>query len=234
MFEVIPAVDILQGKCVRLKQGQYDKKTIYYENPLEAARHWQDKGARRLHVVDLDGAKTGTPENIEILKKIIFELDIPVQSGGGLRNAEVIDELLGLGLERVILGTSAIFNPNLLEKVCKEYGEKIIVSVDAQNDQVVANGWTRVSSKNIITLAQDAIGLGAKRFIYTDISRDGMLKGPNLESIKKFISLTSVPVIASGGVTKKEDVIKIKELGAEGVIIGQALYTGAIQLEDLE
>lgn len=233
MFEVIPAVDILQGKCVRLKQGRYDKKTIYYEDPLEAALHWQDKGAQRLHVVDLDGAKTGTPENIEILKKIVLDLDIPVQAGGGIRNTDLIDELLGLGLDRIILGTSAIFNPNLLENVCKRHGDKIAVAVDAKNDQVVAHGWTQVSSKNIITLAQEAIQFGAKRFIYTDISRDGMLKGPNLTSIQRFISQIRVPVIASGGVTSKDDVLKIKELGAEGVIIGKALYTGAIQLEEI-
>jgi len=234
MFEIIPAVDILQGKCVRLKQGRYDKQTVYYQDPVEAAKHWQDKGAKRLHVVDLDGAKTGTPENIEILKKIISELNIPVQSGGGLRTTEVIEELLKLGLDRVILGTSAIFNPNLLEQICRTHGEKIVVSVDAKDDQVVANGWTRVSSKNIFTLAQDATQMGVKRFIYTDISRDGMLKGPNLGSIQHFISMVKVPVIASGGVTNKEDVQKIKEFGAEGVIIGQALYTGAIQLEELE
>jgi len=233
MFEIIPAVDILGGKCVRLRQGRFEQKTIYFEDPLEAAKLWESKGAKRLHVVDLDGARTGTPENLGIVKKIAKELNIPVEMGGGVRRMDQIEELLKLGVDRIVLGTSAIFNPNLLLNVCEKFADRIIVSVDAKGDDVVANGWTRVSSKNVLTLAGEATALGVKRFIYTDISKDGMLAGPNFSAIQKFSGSVSVPVIASGGVTTKEDVERLKQLSLEGCIIGQALYTGAIQLEDI-
>jgi len=233
MFEIIPAVDILGGKCVRLRQGRFEQKTIYFEDPLEAAKLWESKGAKRLHVVDLDGARTGTPENLGIVKKIAKELNIPVEMGGGVRRMDQIEELLKLGVDRIVLGTSAIFNPNLLLNVCEKFADRIIVSVDAKGDDVVANGWTRVSSKNVLTLAGEATALGVKRFIYTDISKDGMLAGPNFSAIQKFAGSVSVPVIASGGVTTKEDVERLKQLSLEGCIIGQALYTGAIQLEDI-
>ena len=233
MFEIIPAVDILGGKCVRLRQGRFEQKTIYFEDPLEAAKLWESKGAKRLHVVDLDGARTGTPENLGIVKKIAKELNIPVEMGGGVRRMDQIEELLKLGVDRIVLGTSAIFNPNLLLNVCEKFADRIIVSVDAKGDDVVANGWTRVSSKNVLTLAGEAIGLGVKRFIYTDISKDGMLAGPNFPAIQNFAGSVAAPVIASGGVTTKEDVEKLKQLSLEGCIIGQALYTGAIKLEDI-
>lgn len=233
MFEIIPAVDILGGKCVRLRQGRFEQKTVYFEDPLEAAKLWESKGARRLHVVDLDGARTGTPENLQIVKRIAKEVNIPIEVGGGVRRLDQIEELLKLGVDRIVLGTSAIFNPNLLSNVCERFADRIIVSVDAQGDNVVANGWTRVSSKNVLTLAAEAISLGVKRFVYTDISKDGMLAGPNFIAIQKFASSVSVPVIASGGVTTKEDVERLKQLSLEGCIIGQALYTGAIKLEDI-
>jgi phosphoribosylformimino-5-aminoimidazole carboxamide ribotide isomerase len=233
MFEIIPAVDILGGKCVRLRQGRFEQKTVYFEDPLEAAKLWESKGAKRLHVVDLDGARTGTPENLGIVKKITKELNIPVEMGGGVRRMDQIEELLKLGVDRIVLGTSAIFNHNLLSNVCERFADRIIVSVDAQGDNVVANGWTRVSSKNVLTLASEAIALGIKRFIYTDISKDGMLSGPNFAAIEKFAGSVSVPTIASGGVTTREDVDKLKQLSLEGCIIGQALYTGAIKLEDI-
>jgi phosphoribosylformimino-5-aminoimidazole carboxamide ribotide isomerase len=223
----------LGGKCVRLRQGRFEQKTIYFEDPLEAAKLWESKGAKRLHVVDLDGARTGTPENLGIVKKIAKELNIPVEMGGGVRRMDQIEELLKLGVDRIVLGTSAIFNPNLLLNVCEKFADRIIVSVDAKGDDVVANGWTRVSSKNVLTLAGEATALGVKRFIYTDISKDGMLAGPNFSAIQKFAGSVSVPVIASGGVTTKEDVERLKQLSLEGCIIGQALYTGAIQLEDI-
>jgi len=233
MFEIIPAVDILGGKCVRLRQGRFEQKTIYFEDPLEAAKLWESKGAKRLHVVDLDGARTGTPENLQVVKRIAKEVNIPIEVGGGVRRLDQIEELLKLGVDRIVLGTSAIFNPNLLLNVCERFADRIIVSVDAKGDDVVANGWTRVSSKNVLTLAGEAIGLGVKRFIYTDISKDGMLAGPNFPAIQKFAGSVAAPVIASGGVTTKEDVEKLKQLSLEGCIIGQALYTGAIKLEDI-
>lgn len=234
MFEIIPAVDILGGKCVRLKQGKYDKETIFYANPVEAALHWQKLGATRLHVVDLDGAKTGTPKNFSVIEKIQEAVNIPLQVGGGYRKMEDIESLISIGVKRIVLGTSAIFNPNLIANVCEKFGDYIIVAVDAKNGKVMANGWTNVSQKSASALAQEAVVTGVKRFIFTDIGRDGMMKGPNIEAIQKFSSSISVPVIASGGVSNKEDIDLLRNIpNIEGCIIGQALYTGKIKLEEV-
>ncbi len=234
MFEIIPAVDILNGKCVRLKQGKYDKETVFYENPVEAALHWEKLGATRLHIVDLDGAKTGTPKNFSIIEKIQDAVKVPLQVGGGYRKMEDIESLISIGVKRIVLGTSAIFNPNLIANVCEKFGEYIVVAVDAKDGKVMANGWTNVSQKSAIALAQEAVSMGVKRFIFTDIGRDGMMKGPNLDAVSKFASSISVPVIASGGVSNKEDIAKLKEIqNVEGCIIGQALYTGKIKLEEV-
>ncbi|OGC21688.1 1-(5-phosphoribosyl)-5-[(5-phosphoribosylamino)methylideneamino]imidazole-4-carboxamide isomerase [candidate division WOR-1 bacterium RIFOXYB2_FULL_42_35] len=233
MFEVIPAIDLLGGKCVRLTQGRYNASKIYSDDPIVMARKWLELGAKRLHIVDLDGAKTGTPANIDILKQIIKEFDLPIQAGGGIRNYDQIKELIEYGLDRVILGTTAIKNANLLGQVCQEFGEHIAVSIDAKSGKVAAAGWTEVTKKDILTLAKEAIELGVKRFIYTDISRDGMLQGPNFEGIKAFASEVSIPVIAAGGISSQEDIIKLKETGAAGCIVGKALYEGKVKLEEV-
>ena len=233
MFEVIPAVDILDGKCVRLRQGRFDARTVYFENPLEAAQLWESKGAQRLHLVDLNGARSGTPENIEVIKKILKALKIPVQVGGGFRRMDLIEEILKAGADRVVLGTSAIVNLNLLSTVCDQFGKHIAVAVDAKDDKVVANGWTNVSQKDVVTLAQEATSVGVKRFIYTDIKTDGMLAGPNFAALSKFACSVSVPVIASGGIRSKEDIDKLAEAGLEGCIVGSALYTGTVKLEEI-
>ncbi|MBN3033765.1 MAG: 1-(5-phosphoribosyl)-5-[(5-phosphoribosylamino)methylideneamino]imidazole-4-carboxamide isomerase [Candidatus Saganbacteria bacterium] len=233
MFEVIPAIDILGGKCVRLKQGRYESPIIYSPDPVDVARQWAAAGARRLHVVDLDGARTGTPENIALIKTIIKEAGLPVQAGGGIRNFTTISELLGYGADRIILGTTAIKNPNLLSSVCEKFDDRIAVAIDAKGNFAAAEGWMYVSKKDVLTLAKEAIGLGVRRFIYTEISRDGMLAGPNFEGIRAFAAATGVAVIASGGISSKEDILKLKELGVEGCIVGKALYEGKIKPEDL-
>jgi phosphoribosylformimino-5-aminoimidazole carboxamide ribotide isomerase len=233
MFEVIPAIDILNGKCVRLKQGRYDAETVYSKDPLEIARKWESQGAKRLHVVDLDGARTGIPKNLEIIKDITKEIDIPVQTGGGIRNFGKIKEMIDYGVDRIILGTSAVKNPNLLAEVCEKFADHIAVAIDAKEGKVATEGWTQVSKKDTLTLAKEAIGLGVKRFIYTEISRDGMLTGPNFEGIKNFVAQVNVPVIASGGISSKEDIEKLKETGVEGCILGKALYEGKVSLKDL-
>ncbi|OGC33473.1 1-(5-phosphoribosyl)-5-[(5-phosphoribosylamino)methylideneamino]imidazole-4-carboxamide isomerase [candidate division WOR-1 bacterium RIFOXYB2_FULL_48_7] len=233
MFEVIPAIDILGGKCVRLKQGKYDAETVYFDNPVEAAKKWEAAGAKRIHVVDLDGARTGTPGNIEIIKNIIKEVKIPIQVGGGIRMFSLIQELISFGVDRVVLGTTAIKNPNLLEKVSETFGDQIAVAIDAKGKMAAAEGWMYVSKKDVVTLAKEAIDLGVNRFIYTDINRDGMLSGPNYEAVTAFAQEVKVPVIASGGVAKKEDIEKLKETGAEGVIVGKALYDGKVKLEEI-
>jgi len=233
MFEVIPAIDILEGKCVRLKQGQYGAETIYSKNPAEVARKWESEGAKRLHIVDLDGARTGLPANIGVIKTIIKEVGIPVQVGGGIRNFTIISDLIKYGADRIILGTTAIKNPNLLSNVCEKFDDKIAVAIDAKGEVAAAEGWMYVTKKNIFTLAKEAIDLGVRRFIYTDISRDGMLEGPNFAGIKNFAAQINVPLIASGGISKKEDVDQIRELGVEGCIVGKALYEGKIRLADI-
>jgi phosphoribosylformimino-5-aminoimidazole carboxamide ribotide isomerase len=233
MFEVIPAIDILNGKCVRLKQGRYDAETIYSENPLEIAEKWKSMGAKRLHIVDLDGARTGIPKNVNIIKSINKEVKIPIQVGGGIRNFDLIKDLIDSGLDRIILGTTAVKNPNLLATVCEKFHNQIAVSIDAKGSYAASEGWTQVSKKDIFTLAKEAVELGVRRFIYTDISRDGMLEGPNFEGIKNFASSIDVPVIASGGVTTQEDIQKLKEIGVEGCIVGKALYEGKIKLEEI-
>lgn len=233
-FEVIPAIDLLGGVCVRLKQGSYESPIVYSKDPVAMARHWEAEGATRLHVVDLDGARTGTPENLAIIKDIIRETNIPVQVGGGIRNLEVIKELVDTGLDRAILGTTAIKNPNLLGTICERFGDKIAVAIDARGEMAAAEGWMYVTKKNIFTLAAEAVELGVQRFVYTDISRDGMLIGPNFEGIKRFAAETKAAVIASGGVSTKEDVVKLRELGGiEGCIVGKALYEETVTLKDL-
>ena len=233
MFEIIPAIDILDGKCVRLVQGKFNEKTIYFENPLDAAKLWESKGAKRLHVVDLNGAKTGTPENQKIIQDIVKSVNIPVQVGGGLRRNDLIEEAIKMGVDRIILGTSAVFNHNLLASVCEKFGERIAVAVDAKDEKVFANGWTNVSSKSVTVLAQEAVNLGVKRFIFTDISKDGMMAGPNFASIQKFASSVQVHVIASGGISSKEDIEQLKKLNIEGCILGKSIYSGAIKLEEV-
>lgn len=233
MFEVIPAIDILGGKCVRLRQGRYDAVAVYSNDPVDMAKKWEAQGAKRLHVVDLDGARSGTPENIETIKNLIKETNIPVQVGGGIRMLIVISDLIKYGADRVILGTTAIKNPNLISNVCDKFGDKIVVAIDTKGGYATADGWMYVTKKNTLTLAKEAIDLGVQRFIYTDINRDGMLEGPNFEAIQQFVSEVSVPVIASGGVSSKEDIEKLKEIGVEGCIVGKALYEGKIKLEEV-
>ncbi|HVN67818.1 MAG TPA: 1-(5-phosphoribosyl)-5-[(5-phosphoribosylamino)methylideneamino]imidazole-4-carboxamide isomerase [Candidatus Sulfotelmatobacter sp.] len=233
MFEVIPAIDILGGKCVRLKQGRYDAETVYADSPVEMAKKWESLGAPRLHVVDLDGARSGTPENIGIIKTIIKEVNIPVQVGGGIRMLPIIQELIKFGADRIILGTTAIKNPNLLGNVCEKFGESIAVAIDAKGGFAAAEGWMYVTKKTTLTLAKEAIELGVGRFIYTDIAKDGMLSGPNFPAIEKFAAEIKAPVIASGGVSTKEDVARLKTIGVEGCIVGKALYDGKIKLEEI-
>ncbi|MBI5399348.1 1-(5-phosphoribosyl)-5-[(5-phosphoribosylamino)methylideneamino]imidazole-4-carboxamide isomerase [Candidatus Saganbacteria bacterium] len=233
MFEIIPAIDLLDGKVVRLKQGRYEAETVYSQAPLEFAKKWAGFGVPRIHVVDLDGARTGIPKNIVIIKTIAQSINVPIQVGGGIRNFDLIKQLLDAGVNRVILGTTAVNNPNTLEKYCAEYGDKIAVAIDSKEGRAATHGWAKLSHKTPLALAKEALKFGVRRFIYTDISRDGMLAGPNFDGIRNFILEVQAPVIASGGVTTKEDIEKLKDTGAEGCIIGKALYEGKIKLEDI-
>lgn len=227
---IFPAIDIIKGKCVRLKQGQYDKITIFSDDPVSMALQFQKAGARYLHVVDLDGAR-GEGSNREIIGNIAKSLDIPVQTGGGIRTMSDIDEILGLGLARVILGTSAVKNPDLVAEAVKKYGDRIVVGIDAKDGYVAIEGWEKTSSVKALELAAKMEALGVRTVIYTDINTDGMLAGPNIFAMKEMVSAVGMDVIASGGVASLKDILKLKETGVAGVIVGKAIYTGDVDLK---
>ena len=233
-FEVIPAIDIIDGKCVRLLQGDFNAMTVYSGSPTETAKKWEEFGATRLHIVDLDGAKTGFFKNIPIIKEIAKALSIPIQVGGGLRTKENIEELISAGVDRVMLGTAVVEDPGLVKEMCKKHGQKIAVSIDSKGGKTAIKGWQVSSDKSPVELAKEAVKMGVKRFIYTDISRDGTLIGPNLDGIRAFVRAVNVPVIASGGVSSCRDIgdlKKLSDMGVEGCVVGKALYSGAIDLK---
>ncbi|BAQ60194.1 phosphoribosylformimino-5-aminoimidazole carboxamide ribotide isomerase [Geminocystis sp. NIES-3708] len=233
-MEVIPAIDLLAGRCVRLYQGDYEQSQIFNENPLEVALQWQNQGATRLHLVDLDGAKEGTTVNLDIIKTIVETLTIPVQVGGGLRDRISVERLFNLGVERAIVGTVAVENPDLVTELCEVFPNKIAVGIDARDGKVATKGWLETSTVEATDLAQK-ISNKAAAIIYTDISRDGTLIGPNLEALKELAKVTDIPVIASGGISSLTDLLSLlslEYLGVNGVIVGKALYTGKVDLKE--
>lgn len=234
-MEILPAIDLLGGKCVRLYQGDYDQSQVYHDDPVAVAQQWQAQGASRLHLVDLDGAKVGEPINLSAIAAIVQALDIPVQVGGGLRNRERVKQLLDLGVGRVILGTIAVENPDLVGELCAEFPDQIVVGIDARNGKVATRGWLETSTVEAGDLAQRMEAIGAAAIIYTDIHRDGTMSGPNLEALRNLATQLTIPVIASGGVSKLGDLLSLLSLeshGVNGVIIGKALYTGDIDLAE--
>lgn len=234
-MNIIPAIDIKNGKCVRLSQGKADQETIYSNDPISMAGHWDEQGARIIHVVDLDGAFGGQPVNIEMIKKIIHGSSVDIEVGGGIRNLDTIEAYVNAGAYRVILGTIAQQNPKFVEEACKKFPGKILVGIDARNGYVAVKGWVEVSSQKATDLARSLESQGVAGFIFTDISRDGMLQGPNLESIREFASSTQAPVIASGGVSRLDDItnlLALKHLGITGVIVGKALYDKTIDYHE--
>jgi phosphoribosylformimino-5-aminoimidazole carboxamide ribotide isomerase len=232
---IFPAIDLKDGKCVRLYQGKMEKVTVFSDNPVDMALKWQEKGATYLHLIDLNGAFAGSPQNARVISQIVQSLTIPIQVGGGVRNMETIDRLLGEGVARVIIGTSAVTNPQLIEKACAKYGEQIVLGLDAKDGLVAIDGWEKESTKNFLDLAYEMKELGIQRIIFTDTSLDGTLKGPNLTSTKELAEKTGLKIIASGGVSSLDDIKNILELeksGVEGVIVGIALYRGNFKLEE--
>jgi len=229
---IYPAIDIIDGKCVRLQQGSYSDVTIFGDSPVEMAMKWESQGAEYLHVVDLDGARSGNSENAEIIKQIASKLTIPVQLGGGIRSLDTIETLLSKGVSRVILGTSAVNDQDMLRTALKEYKDKIAVGIDAKDGMVAIHGWEKTSDFTAIEFARRVEVLGTKTIIYTDISRDGMLKGPNLLAMSEMAKSVGIEVIASGGVSCLKDIIELKATGVSGVIVGKALYTGNIDLKE--
>jgi phosphoribosylformimino-5-aminoimidazole carboxamide ribotide isomerase len=234
-MKIFPAIDLREGKCVRLVQGKLDQLTVFSENPVEMAKAWESKGAEFLHLVDLDGAFSGKPQNLGVIREIVANVNIPVQLGGGIRGMAVIEEILALGVARVILGTVAIGNPRLVESACGKYPGKIVVGIDSKDGKVAVEGWDITSERETVELALEMKKMGVECIIYTDIKRDGMLTGPNLESTKDLAERTGLQIIASGGISCLEDILQLKKLepiGIEGVIVGKALYTDALKLED--
>ncbi len=230
-IEVIPAIDLRRGKCVRLYQGDYETETIFSDDPVEVALEWQSLGAPRLHLVDLDGAATGEPCNLDIIKEIAGAVLIPIQLGGGIRQLEIVEQLLKAGIERIILGTAAVKDPKLVEEACRRFSESIIVGVDAWEGHIAIQGWRQETGLNPIEFTQSMIRLGVKRFIYTDISRDGTLTEPNFSAIAELMSAIKLPIIAAGGISSLTHLKILKQLGVEAAIVGKALYTGDINLK---
>jgi phosphoribosylformimino-5-aminoimidazole carboxamide ribotide isomerase len=234
-MEVIPAIDLLGGKCVRLYQGDYDRSEVFNENPIEVARSWAEQGATRLHVVDLDGAKEGRSINLGAIEAIVRAISIPVQVGGGLRDRDSISQLLNLGVDRAIVGTVAVEQPELVKQLAREFPGKIVVGIDARNGKVATRGWLETSEVAATELAQQMAKLGAAAIIYTDIHRDGTLKGPNLDALRELATAIEIPVIASGGVSSLTDLLNllaIEPLGVTGAIVGRAIYTGDVNLAE--
>ncbi len=230
---IIPAIDIKDGRCVRLFQGEMDKETVYFDKPLDAARHWRKQGAVFIHIVDLNGAVEGRPVHTGEVAAICKEAGLSVELGGGLRSLEAVEEAFALGVSRVVIGTAAYENAKSLRTLCKRFPEKIVVGIDARNGKVAVKGWKETTSMDAVNLAQRCEADGASRIIYTDISRDGTRAGINLDETHKIAQAVKIPIIASGGVATLDDIRALKPLekeGVEGVIVGRALYAGAFTL----
>lgn len=235
-MEVIPAIDLLGGHCVRLYQGDYQQSQIYNQDPVTVAKQWMDQGATRLHLVDLDGAKTGEQLNLKAIEAIVKAIaPIPVQVGGGLRSYAAVSNLLSLGVQRAILGTVAVENPDLVGQLCQEFSGQIAVGIDARNGKVATRGWLATSEIMATDLAKKMAELGVATIIYTDIQRDGTLKGPNIPALRELAAQIDIPIIASGGVSSLTDLLSLlalEPIGVNSVIVGRALYTGDISLKE--
>ncbi len=229
-MEIIPAIDLKDGRCVRLYQGDFSQATVYGDDPVAMARRWADQGAPRLHVVDLDGARSGRPANTAAILAIVQALQIPVQLGGGLRREEDLAAMLAGGVDRVILGTAAVANPEFVATVVKRFGSQIIVGVDARDGKVATAGWTTIADVYAIDLIKQVADLGVQRIIYTDIARDGTLTEPNFVALAELVQLNGPAIIASGGIADVSHLQRLAELGVEGAIVGKALYANLIDL----
>ena len=235
---VIPAIDLKDGQCVRLRQGRMEDSTVFSDNPVQTAQHWKEQGARRLHLVDLNGAFAGEPVNGAIVEAIAKAYpDLPLQIGGGIRDLKTIEYYLGVGVQYVIIGTQAVKEPAFVTQACREFPGRVIVGLDAKDGWVATDGWAEVSTTNVVDLAQQFADDGVEAIIYTDIARDGMMQGVNVEATVRLASATRVPVIASGGVSRMEDIAELVSVaktpsggGIMGAITGRAIYEGALDL----
>ncbi len=231
-MEVIPAIDIRGGRCVRLYQGDYARETVFSDDPLLVAERWQDEGATRLHVVDLDGARAGEPVNGAVVERIVKAARVPVQVAGGIRRLDVIGRYIEAGADRVVVGTAAVKEELLVANACALYPGALVVSVDARGGRVATEGWREGSSETVEGLARRMAELGVRRLVFTDIARDGTMRGPNFSAIARLVKAVEVPVIASGGIASVEHVRRLAKLGVEGAILGRALYDGRVRLRE--
>jgi phosphoribosylformimino-5-aminoimidazole carboxamide ribotide isomerase len=229
---IIPAIDIKNGKCVRLTQGKFESEKIYGEDPVVVAKKWEKQGAKMLHVVDLDGAKNGVLTNLEVIKKIVKAINIPMQVGGGIRNKKAVKMLLSIGVSRVILGTVALEEEEELKNILKDFAPQIAIALDTKNGKLMKQGWLENSDKSSILTALKLEGLGVQRFIYTDVVKDGTLTEPNYKEIANLSKNILAPVIASGGISNLNNIKQLRSIGIEGVIIGKALYEGKVDLKE--
>ncbi|MBI3353903.1 MAG: 1-(5-phosphoribosyl)-5-[(5-phosphoribosylamino)methylideneamino]imidazole-4-carboxamide isomerase [Nitrospirae bacterium] len=230
---VIPAIDLKEGKCVRLLQGRMEDATIYSDNPAETAKRWESEGAELLHIVDLDGAFAGGMKNISAIEAIRKAIGIPIEVGGGIRDMDRIEKLLSLGVNRIILGTVAVEKPELVKEACKKYPGRVVIGIDAKNGFVATKGWVEVTQIKARELALKMQGYGAAGIIYTDISKDGMLTGPNIEATREMAESLNIPVIASGGISSIDDIRRLLAIkGLWGAITGKAIYSGALDLKE--
>ena len=230
---LIPAIDLKDGQCVRLRQGAMDDATIFSDDPVKVAAHWRDQGARRLHLVDLNGAFAGRPKNLAVIRDILGEVgeDMPVQLGGGIRDLDTIEAYLDMGLSYVIIGTAAVKTPGFLHDACDAFPGQVIVGLDAKDGMVAIDGWAKITNHNVIDLAKRFQDYGVNSVIYTDIGRDGMMTGVNIEATVKLAQALTIPVIASGGLTNLDDIralCAVEDEGVEGAVTGRAIYEGSI------
>jgi phosphoribosylformimino-5-aminoimidazole carboxamide ribotide isomerase len=227
---ILPAIDLRGGQCVRLRQGDYAQETVFGADPAAMARRWVDSGATWLHLVDLDGAREGRPINAASVRAVVRAAGVPCQLGGGLRSDAHVEEALGWGVTRVVVGTRALRDPDWCRNLCRRFAGRVAVGIDARDGRVAVEGWREASDRTALDLARQCAGWGAAAIIYTDISRDGMMEGPNVEATAELAAAVDVPVIASGGVTTLDDVARLARRGLYGCIIGRALYEGRIDL----
>ncbi len=231
-MEIWPAIDLRGGKCVRLQQGDYQRETVFGEDPAAMARHWVALGAQHLHLVDLDGARDGQVTHLAGVRAIVESVGVDCELGGGIRSEETIRELLDLGLDRLVIGTLAIRQPEWFRLMCRKYPGRLVLGIDAREGRVAVDGWRETSTTEAAELARQFAGLALAAVIYTDIAADGMLAGPNLAALAEMLAAVDVPLVASGGVTNKEDVARLAATGVAGCIIGRALYEGTLGLPE--
>jgi phosphoribosylformimino-5-aminoimidazole carboxamide ribotide isomerase len=231
--EVWPAIDLRGGQCVRLQQGDYARETVFGDDPAAMARHWVAQGARRLHLVDLDGARDGIPANLASVEAIVQAVSVPCELGGGIRSEESIRRLLDLGVARIVIGTLALRQPDWFRRMCRQFAGRLVLGIDARNGRVATEGWLATSEASAIDLARElAAAAGLAAIVYTDIATDGMLAGPNVEAMARMQAAVEVPVVASGGITTREDVARLAAVPMAGCIIGRALYEGRLTVPE--